>query len=62
MLAGPRTRRRGMLSPWSPISEAMGAMRSAPRNGRQEQGKTTYSLEFSQNVLADTILVKVTFN
>jgi hypothetical protein len=37
-------------------------MRCAPENGRGEQGKTTYSLKLGQNVLADTVLVKVIFN
>ena len=37
-------------------------MRCTLYNSRREGGKTTYSLKFSQNILADTVLVKVTFN
>ena len=37
-------------------------MRCVLENTPHEQGKTTYSLKLSQNVLADTVLVKVTFN
>jgi hypothetical protein len=37
-------------------------MRCALENTWHEQGETTYSLKLSQNILVDTILVKVTFN
>jgi hypothetical protein len=37
-------------------------MRRALENNWHEQGETTYSLKLSQNILADTVLVKVTFN
>jgi hypothetical protein len=37
-------------------------MRCALENTWQEQGETTYSLKLSQHILADTVLVKVTFN
>jgi hypothetical protein len=37
-------------------------MRCVLKTIPHEQGETTYSLKLSQNVLADTVLVKVTFN
>ncbi len=37
-------------------------MRRALENTRHEQGEKTYSLKLSQNILADTVLVKITFN
>jgi len=37
-------------------------VRCGVENTRQEQGETTYSLKLSQNILVDTVLVKVTFN
>jgi hypothetical protein len=37
-------------------------MRRALENTWHEQGETTYSLKLSQNILADTVLVKVTLN
>ena|SRR6267154_775075 len=39
-----------------------GAMRRALKNTWHEQGETTYSLKLSQNIFADTVLIKVTFN
>jgi len=37
-------------------------MRRALKNTWHEQGETTYSLKLSQNIFADTVLIKVTFN
>ena len=37
-------------------------MRCVLEKTPHEQGERTYSLKLSQNVLADTVLVKVTFN
>jgi hypothetical protein len=40
----------------------IGSMRHGLENIRHKQGKTTYPLKLGQDIFADTVLVKVTFN